>query len=379
MPLPGIPAISSVGLTLPSAPSGRKRHVLSQDDGAAALTCPPILGGARCADINTMGGREVVRAVLAKVGKAGLIVLAGSLSAYGIYTNTREIRQAREDGRREGETLAKATLSGDPKPVSTDAPVQRVQSAPTLKAAVAAASPYFEDRPNESGYGTELLLAWAARSMTWADVGVAADETTFARVLKDPEEERGKRLCASGEIIEIAAEKSELGKTYAGLLMSDAWDLFRFHAVRSSGTLVAKSRARFCGVVTGRFDYANSAGGVGHAVKLVGMFDLPENRGGGTAPATATTADTRPASKPPTGQATPSTSPKLARLKQCCSALSNEAKRMANSPEAGMFASASAQCNTLAAQAAPSGDVPDLSVVRNILSGRTLPTACAGL
>jgi hypothetical protein len=30
--------------------------------------------------------------------------------------------------------------------------------------------------------------------------------------------------------------------------------------------------------VTGRYDYHDSGGGTGHAVQVVGMFDLPENR-----------------------------------------------------------------------------------------------------
>jgi hypothetical protein len=32
-------------------------------------------------------------------------------------------------------------------------------------------------------------------------------------------------------------------------------------------------------VVTGKYSYANSGGGTGHAVTLVGVFDLPENKG----------------------------------------------------------------------------------------------------
>jgi hypothetical protein len=92
------------------------------------------------------------------------------------------------------------------------------------------------------------------------------------------DENRGKRLCAPGVLIEIAVEKaSSTKKAASGLLMSDAGNLFRFYALGSSGELVAQSRARLCGVVTGRFDYSNSAGGTGHAVKIVGMFDLPEN------------------------------------------------------------------------------------------------------
>ena len=36
--------------------------------------------------------------------------------------------------------------------------------------------------------------------------------------------------------------------------------------------------ARFCGIATGRDTYANTGGGTTHAVRVVGMFDLPENR-----------------------------------------------------------------------------------------------------
>ncbi len=39
-----------------------------------------------------------------------------------------------------------------------------------------------------------------------------------------------------------------------------------------------RSQERFCGVVTGLFDYANSGGGTGHAVAIVGLFDIAENR-----------------------------------------------------------------------------------------------------
>jgi hypothetical protein len=36
--------------------------------------------------------------------------------------------------------------------------------------------------------------------------------------------------------------------------------------------------ARFCGVVTGLYDYSNSGGGTGHTADIVGMFDLPESK-----------------------------------------------------------------------------------------------------
>lgn len=64
----------------------------------------------------------------------------------------------------------------------------------------------------------------------------------------------------------------------------------------------------------------------------------------------------------------------LARLKQCCAALAAEAKRLGASPEAGVLASAAAQCNTIAA----SGNAPEVGVLKNLLAGRTIPPVCAG-
>jgi hypothetical protein len=74
----------------------------------------------------------------------------------------------------------------------------------------------------------------------------------------------------------------------------------------------------------------------------------------------------------------PGVNTNVARLKQCCNALGAEAKRMGSSPEAGMFTAAAAQCNAIAAQVGPSGTAPEMGVIRNLLSGRTIPAACAG-
>lgn len=74
----------------------------------------------------------------------------------------------------------------------------------------------------------------------------------------------------------------------------------------------------------------------------------------------------------------PAVNTNVARLKQCCNALAAEAKRMGNSPEAGMFSSAAAQCNLMASQFGPSGTAPELGALRNLLAGRTIPAPCAG-
>ena len=147
----------------------------------------------------------------------------------------------------------------------------------TLADAFATAKPLMTDPPNEISVGTEALLAWAMKRMAWADVGVATNETSFAKVQKDIDAERGKRLCVRAAVVQISASKAIDGTTYLGLMGDRATGLFRFLAVKSSGDIVESTRAKFCGIVTGRHDYKNSGGGTSHAVEVVGMFDLPEN------------------------------------------------------------------------------------------------------
>jgi hypothetical protein len=68
----------------------------------------------------------------------------------------------------------------------------------------------------------------------------------------------------------------------------------------------------------------------------------------------------------------------LARLRQCCTALGAEAKRLGNSPEAGMLNSAAQQCTTLVNAAGPTGTAPELGAIRTMLAGRNVPAICAG-
>ena len=70
-----------------------------------------------------------------------------------------------------------------------------------------------------------------------------------------------------------------LAQFYCAIYMRGYSDIYRFLAVKSTGNITDESSAKFCGVVIGKMDYANSAGGVAHAIQLVGMFDLPENTG----------------------------------------------------------------------------------------------------
>ena len=123
-----------------------------------------------------------------------------------------------------------------------------------------------------------MLGLWAAQGKSrWEDFQ-AIPATKYSLVMKDPDEARGKRLCARGSIVQIQAERSEHGKIYNGVFMTNNYKFIQYAAVGSTGELIAESRAKLCGIVTGINSYANVQGGTTHAVFLVGMFDLPENR-----------------------------------------------------------------------------------------------------
>jgi hypothetical protein len=162
-----------------------------------------------------------------------------------------------------------------PKPASA---LEQIVSAETLGSALVLARPLMDDKPDQQSAGTILLTLWAMKRMDWVDVSVAKDETTFALVQKDVDEQRGKRMCVRGVLVQIAAEQTPFGIHHSGLLLSYSSRLYSFLGVGSSGPLVERSGARFCGVVTGKYDYSNDLGGTGHAIVLVGMFDLPDNR-----------------------------------------------------------------------------------------------------
>ncbi len=165
-----------------------------------------------------------------------------------------------------------------PPPVPQLTPIQKLQAIPTFAGALIATIPMMTDARNDTSPGAEALTIWGIGHMKWSDVAVTKDETSIALVKKDSDEARGKRVCYGGSLIQIEVVKDEWGKSATGLLVTNDTSLIHFSAVGSTGDLVAQSPARICGVVIGKYDYSNSGGGVGHAVQVVGMFDLPANR-----------------------------------------------------------------------------------------------------
>ncbi|MBL8623243.1 MAG: hypothetical protein JNK64_18165 [Myxococcales bacterium] len=145
-------------------------------------------------------------------------------------------------------------------------PEEAVLAAPSLVAAAAVVRDRLDERAVADG--AWLLARYASGRATWADFHVADAETSLPLALKDGARERGKRLCVTGRLLDIARSDLDQRPVYAGALVTADGDTLRFIAVGSTGTLVKRDTGTFCGVVTGRVDDAAMA---------VGMFDLPEN------------------------------------------------------------------------------------------------------
>jgi hypothetical protein len=67
----------------------------------------------------------------------------------------------------------------------------------------------------------------------------------------------------------------------------------------------------------------------------------------------------------------------LSRLRQCCASLRMSARAAGGAPSAGVFLQAAARCDVMA-QVPATNTVPTLGVLRQLLSGATIPAVCAG-
>ncbi len=257
-----------------------------------------------------------------------------------------------------GSPLSDMFLAGSAPAASTVAPPtglrEQILGKANITDAIAVARPLMTNTVGRLDPGSALLSLWASDRLTW-DALERVPETSSALFRRDPEAERGKRLCMSGVIQDIRAEKdlaaritddrprpliqrasdtppypqpdaggpsapadswnrtpSDLGpgfdwsiphdgKVYIATLKenedkppegSSAPNVrhgepehrlrVEVIAVRSGGSLVDGSEARVCGILTGVTLPATPSGdavGSGTEHRIVGMFDLPENRG----------------------------------------------------------------------------------------------------
>lgn len=131
-------------------------------------------------------------------------------------------------------------------------------------------------RDEGDSVATVMFSSWAYNSPIFTFDNINELPTTsFGLIMKDADKERGKGGCGSGRIIQIYKSYRD-ADIFSGLINSGG-GLINFHSVRTTGNLVEGDYARFCGVVIGEYHYRNSGGGVGHAINLVGMFDIKAN------------------------------------------------------------------------------------------------------
>lgn len=283
----------------------------------------------------------------------GIAVTAGMLlaGAFAILrTRARDTGTSTTAASASAEHVLEGLLSGTPEPSSSaqGTPGKRIPDGASLKDAIEVARPHMTNTVGRLDAGTALLALWASQHLDWDSLQALA-ETSPALFRKDPDSERGKRLCASGVVEGIRAEKSlarRLGedrpeplieRPASGMATSlsappagsalpelelDPWlsedwsvpgggKLFvatlvvrppgsaeaqprpspsalkeqlvvEIIATRSSGALVDGSEATACGILTGVTLPAPGAAppGLGETPqhRIVGLFDLPENR-----------------------------------------------------------------------------------------------------
>ena len=148
-----------------------------------------------------------------------------------------------------------------------ESPEVRVAKAASFEEAIAIARPALVDTLDDLGEGAQLLAGYAVAKLTWAEVAVQP-ETTLDRIEKDPGAERGKRLCATGQIVRITPHELGARRVHVGRLRTDTVQI-AFVAIGTRGSLVKNDTATFCGAVLGKS---------GTAVSILGMFDFEENR-----------------------------------------------------------------------------------------------------
>lgn len=213
-----------------------------------------------------------------KLGATALLVTGGIASAIYIFSPRPHAPAPAAPTARPTEAQ---TATAEPAPIATARPTgpQGIDDCEDVSCALRFA--HFADSTNGLDPGAAQFAGWAAgkpNRLHWSDVAVNPDETTFGKVMKDSEAERGKRACFSGQVFEIKVDRSAGPAVYVGGLHRGS-SIVRFIAIGDTGSIERNTAGRVCGYVTGTMSYENSRGGESHGVHVVGMFDLPANRG----------------------------------------------------------------------------------------------------
>lgn len=157
----------------------------------------------------------------------------------------------------------------------------QVMQSKTLQEALFFLVPHMENTSGSDLPAAAAVLAmWMNKKFWWNELMWMPDSKRV-EAMKDPISFRGKRICLSGSVVEIYADHSVDPVAFNGTIMTASFDTVRFIAVRSTRGIHENSPAKLCGIITGTQTYPTTGGGFSHALFVVGVFDLPENRSGG--------------------------------------------------------------------------------------------------
>lgn len=150
--------------------------------------------------------------------------------------------------------------------------VEKLMATKTIEDSLALTKPKMgsSHEIDEMSIGHNLFGAWSmqnANRLSWKDFNSITNETNSGLIRKNPEKESGKKICVSARIVQIKEVNDNLSE---GLFISSG-DIYAFAGIKSSGDLTEDSVSKFCGIVTGTYDY------VGHAISMVGMWSVPGN------------------------------------------------------------------------------------------------------
>lgn len=150
----------------------------------------------------------------------------------------------------------------------------RLAAISDLPQALALTAPLMKNtRGPQPDEGSEVFARWASESLWWSHMG-SLEATTWALAMKDPALERGRRLCVTGQVAQIRADRAWNKPVYRGVLALDAASFVTFVAVGSTTNVLPNKEASFCGVVTGLWLYPSLSGEAIEAVHTVGMFEI---------------------------------------------------------------------------------------------------------
>lgn len=255
----------------------------------------------------------------------------------------------------EATTASGAAPPGTPPPAATPVPIQTAAPAPgqspnTLTEAIGVSKPQMADSTGSPDQGSETLITyWLAKNYPWAQLE-QQPESPAPTFVTSAATERGKRVCGSGTVQTLSKVNTTPPNRHEGTLLTKEGQVLSVGAVGDVTGIAPTRPARFCGIASGLQSMTGADGKPVQAIRTVGYFDTPANRGGNPN--------------------------QFASLRACCAALQQNAASMP--PPNSMYALSAAQyCHaSVAAVGNPQQKDAMIAALRGYLRGAPMPAAC---